>query len=239
MTTGAFMEDGFDTPSYPVAFGVTLTPQVLGVLAAIGGVALAGYIGVQLVGPQLEQNQQAREAIAQKELDLSQKEASVRRLDELVASLNQVKDKREEVRELFSSQKALDTLLLDLNRVISTSNAQLMKFTPNYEASGVVADGSLGPELNYKLKRQVTDVSFQGTFDQTLRIMQAIDRLQTVLVVQELKMEVGKNDDQSFQVEPEVSSSFQLYAYVPLTPEEAAAAQQQAEQAKQNQDQPN
>ena len=235
MTAGAYMDDGFSTTSYPTAFGITFTPKVIGVVTALGGIALAGYIGVKMVGPQIETSQTLKESIANKELDLDKKTTQIARRNEIVAELNKAKSKQKEVLGLFSSQKALDTLLLDLNRVISTSNAALSKFTPNYDSSGIVTDGSLGPELNYKLKRQVTNVSFSGTFAQSLSIMQAIDKLQTVLVIQDLNMEVVAS--KNIGGEPKVNSAFQLYAYVPLTAEEARAAEEarKAQEAAQEQ----
>jgi type IV pilus assembly protein PilO len=228
MTVGAYMGDGFNTPSYPTAFGITLTPQILGVVAALAGIGLAGYIGAKMVMPQIEQSQETKASIDLKQRDFDKKTATIARRDELVAQLTQEKAKQGEVLGLFSDQKSLDTLLLDLNRVITTSNANLSNFTPNYETSGIVSDGSLGPELNYKLKRQVTDVSFAGTFAQSLSIMQAIDRLQTVLVIQDLKMNVVKSESLG---EPDVTSTFKLFAYVPLSAEEAQVAKAAAEAA--------
>ncbi len=234
--SGAYMNDGFDPPNYPTAFGVTFTPKVFGIIAAVAGIGLAAYVGTQLVGPQLEQAQQLRDSISQKEIELQQKTATVSQLKQLVSSLNQAKVRQAEVRGLFSQQKALDTLLLDLNREMNKSGATLLKFTPEYGNSGVISDGSLGPELNLKLKRQVTDVSFRGTFAQTLSIMQSIDKLQTVLVVQDLNLSVApdkKDADSEESSSKQVTSKFKLYAYVPLTSEEIAAVQaQQATQAK-------
>ncbi|MGB8700108.1 MAG: pilus assembly protein PilO, partial [Thermosynechococcaceae cyanobacterium] len=129
----------------------------------------------------------------------------------------------------------LDTLLLDLNRIIISSNAQLQKFTPDYGLSGTVTDSSVGAELNNKIKRQVTDVAFQGTFTQTLEIMRAIDRLQTVLVLRNFKMELqGDNSPQSTAPKNIVTCSFKLYAYVPLTEEELAILQKQQAAANQS-----
>lgn len=227
--SGAYMDDGFDAPSYPTAFGITFTPKITGILAALLGVGLAAYLGNLLVAPQLEQTQQLQESIAQKELELQQKTNTVKQLKQLIASLNAAKAKQAEVRGLFSSQKALDTLLLDLNRVIKSSGATLLTFTPNYGSSGVLADSSLGAELNNKLKRQVTDVSFRGSFAETLGIMQAIDKLQTVLVVQDLNLSVATQDKN--EAGTVVTSRFKLYAYVPLSPEEIAVVQAQAQAA--------
>lgn len=228
--TGGFArEDELLGPSYPTLFGITFTPTVSGILAAVVGVGLAAYVGTQLVSPKITEYQGLQESVEQKKTDLEQKEATTQRVDEIVARLNRAKRENSEVRTLFSDQKALDTLLLDLNRVIVSSNAELQTFKPNHSSSGTVTDSSLGAPLNSKIKRQVTAVSFQGTFNQTLQIMQAIDRLQTVLVVRDLSMELKKPE--KFGPRNLVKSTFNLHAYVPLSAEEAAAARAAAAKA--------
>ncbi|MEM9137789.1 MAG: pilus assembly protein PilO [Cyanobacteria bacterium P01_F01_bin.42] len=229
------MDDGFNTPSYPTAFGITFTPKIIGIVTAVVGVGLAGYIGLNMVSPELEKSSELKEAIELKQIDLERKQAAIARQDDLIAELRAAKGKQRQVLGLFSEQKALDTLLLDLNRLITSSNASLSKFTPNYDESGIVSDGSLGPELNYMLKRQVTDVAFSGTFAQSLSIMQAIDKLQTVLVIEDLKMEVGSRGKDDVGP-PKVSSNFKLYAYVPLSEEEIRAAKQAQQAQEQEQD---
>jgi len=228
--TGGFArEDELLGPSYPTLFGITFTPTVSGILAAVVGVGLAAYVGTQLVSPKFAEYQELQESVEQKKNDLEQKEATTQRVDEIVAQLNLAKRENSEVRTLFSDQQALDTLLLDLNRVIVSSNAELQTFKPDYGSSGIVTDTSLGAPLNNKIKRQVTSVSFQGTFNQTLQIMQAIDRLQTVLVVRDLSMELQKPTE--FGPRNLVKSTFNLHAYVPLSAEEAAQAAQAAQAA--------
>ncbi len=231
--TGGFAsENDFSQPSYPTAFGITFTPKVQGVLIALAGVGLAGYLGSQFIGSTYEEFQNVNQRVEEKELSLSQKEATAKKVNDIVASLNQAKAENAEVRGLFSSQEALDTLLLDLNQLIVSTDATLLKFTPEYGLSGVINDSSVGLPLNNKLKRQVTSVSFEGNFSQTLTVMQAIDKLQTVLVVRDLSVVLpGNRGPQSEKPSNLVKSTFKLYAYVPLTPEEAAAAQAAAQAA--------
>jgi hypothetical protein len=83
-------------------------------------------------------------------------------------------------------------------------------------------------ELNNKIKRRVTDVAFEGTFNQTLEIMRTIDRLQTLLVLRDFKMELkAPTGTPGGAPDNLVTCSFKLYAYVPLTEEELAALAQQ------------
>ncbi|HEY9827724.1 MAG TPA: hypothetical protein V6D19_19985 [Stenomitos sp.] len=215
--------DGLNAPSYPVVFGITFTPSVSAILIALAGVGLAGWMAFNILGPKFSEIQELQSSISQNEQTLKQKQDTVRDIQKIIARVNQAKAKNAEVRGLFSTQQALDTLLLDLNRIIISSKAQLQKFTPDYAMSGTITDSSLGPELNNQLKRQVTDVAFEGTYPQTLEIMRTIDRLQTVLVLRDFKMELKTEPGTNV-----ATCSFKLYAYVPLTAEEQAAVQQQS-----------
>jgi type IV pilus assembly protein PilO len=215
-------------PSYPSAFGITFTPSVSGIVLAVVGVAAAGWMALTFIGPKLSEMQELNNSISQKKESLASQQKTLNEIQTIVARVNQAQSKNKEVRGLFSTQQALDTLLLDLNRIIVTSNAQLQKFTPDYASSGTLVDGSLGPELNNKLKRQVTDVAFEGNFTQTLEIMRTIDRLQTVLVLRDFKM-LLKPAASGPSATPNniVTCSFKLYAYVPLTEEELVAIRAQ------------
>lgn len=221
-------------PPYPTIFGVTLTPTVSGALIAVAGFGLAAYLGTQMVLPALDQMQTLNNNIAQKEADVAQKAAVVKQVNEVVASLNRAKAQNQQVRGLFSTQEALGTLLLDLNQVISKNQARLLKFEPDYASSGIVSDGSIGPELNGKLKRQVTNISFQGTFPQTLNILKTLDRLQTLLVIQNFTTELKQTSTADKKPVTLINSSFKLVAYVPLTPEELAAAAPPPAEKKEN-----
>jgi type IV pilus assembly protein PilO len=221
---------GIGAPAYPTAFGITFTPSVSGILVALAGVGLAGWMAFNLIGPKLSETQAIQGQIAQKELKLQQQQKTVQDIQAVVKRVNEAVEKNKQVRGLFSTQKALDTLLLDLNRIIVSSKAQLQKFTPIDGLSGTVTDSSVGLELNNKIKRQVTDVAFEGTFNQTLEIMRTIDRFQTLLVLQDFKMELKPENNATAGAAPTnvVTCSFKLYAYVPLTEEELAALQKAA-----------
>jgi type IV pilus assembly protein PilO len=214
---------GISAPAYPTAFGITFTPTVSGILIALAGVSLAGWMAFNLIGPKLSETQELQDKIGQKEKKLADQQATVRDIQKIVARVNTAVDKNKQVRGLFSTQKDLETLLLDLNRIIVASKAQLQKFTPDYGLTGTVADSSVGVELNNKIKRRVTDVAFEGTFNQTLEIMRTIDRLQTLLVLRDFKMELkAPTGTPGSAPDNLVTCSFKLYAYVPLTEEELA-----------------
>ncbi|MDG2990113.1 pilus assembly protein PilO [Candidatus Synechococcus calcipolaris G9] len=205
-------------PTYPTFFGITLTPIVSGILIAIVGLGAAAYLATILIAPKLEEAAQIQLELSQKEDDLARREEILRQLNEVIASIGRARAENQQVRGLFASQEALDTLLLDLNGIIMRSSAQLNSFEPDYAASGIVQDGSLGPELNGKLRRQVTSIAMEGAYAQTLQVMEQIDQQQNVLVIRDLILE--QIPEQAGQVR----STFKLVAYVPLTTEEIAAA---------------
>ena len=226
-----YAPDTVTGPAYPSAFGITFTPTVSGIALAVVGVAAAGWLALTFIGPKFSEMQELRDSIAQKQANIQSKQQTVQNLQAIVARVNQAQTRNRDVRSLFSTQQALETLLLDLNRIIVASGAQLQRFVPDYATSGILTDSSLGPELNSKLKRQVTDVAFEGSFTQTLAIMQAIDRLQTVLVLRDFKMTLKPPGSGPNAANNTVSCSFKLYAYVPLTDEELTAVRAQQEAA--------
>lgn len=222
-------EPQVEEKAYPTLFGLTLTPAVSGILIAVVGLGGAIYFGMKILAPAYARQQELKASVEQKETDLTQKQETVRKINEIKASVDRAKALNTDVRSLFSTQRTLDTLLLDLNRLIVQSDAQLVTFTPDFAASGPISDGSLGPELNSKLKRQVTTVVFDGSFSETLAILRNMERLQTLLVIKDFSATLkdavaGQAAVLGSQPQDQVRSSFKLHAYVPLTPEEAAAA---------------
>jgi type IV pilus assembly protein PilO len=209
-------------PTYPTAFGITFTPPISGAVIGVAGTLAAGWLAMNLLSPAFTQMQEIQGRVADKQSKIDAQDKTLKKLQDVVDRVNKAKAQNTQVRSLFSNQQALDTLLLDLNRLIVSKSAVLRKFTP--DSSGIVTDGSQGAELNNKLKRQVTSVEFEGTFNQTLEIMRAVDRLQTVLILKDFKMELQQPSGSKEDARPSnlVKSSFKLYAYVPLSEEEAA-----------------
>jgi type IV pilus assembly protein PilO len=134
----------------------------------------------------------------------------------------------------------LDTLLLDLNRLVESGNellpanavkAKMRKFAPDAQRTEIVNDGSLGVAVNGKLKRAKVNVEISGTYKQTQAILRNIERLQPLLLVKEYQSTIqpeealdatGKKFKRSGDAA--ITTSFQLQALMPLSPEEAAAA---------------
>ncbi|MGA7938072.1 MAG: hypothetical protein WCA35_31275 [Kovacikia sp.] len=126
--------------------------------------------------------------------------------------------------------------------------SQMTKFTPDPKLSGVITDNTYGSLVNNKLKRQVIAVSFEGNFAQTQAILRSVERLQPLLVFKNLEFLVGDgtpgkvassrlyeiqgNNTVRFlnncQAEPKITTTFQLEALLPLSPEDTAQTNPQA-----------
>ncbi len=116
------------------------------------------------------------------------------------------------------------------------ADAKLKKFTPDVKGTQVITDSSLGPAINNKLKQQTIDVQFQGNFNQTQSIFRTIERLQPLLLLKNLKIEVGDKNRAlipgglyeiapggvvrfltNCQPDSKITTSFQMEALMPLT----------------------
>ncbi len=133
------------------------------------------------------------------------------------------------------------------------SEAKLTGFKPSSEAPAaasaattgtktipnVVTDGSLGPELNNKLRRETVDIAFEGSFNQTQQIFRTIERLQPLLLVRNMSITLGLAGGGSPRIlyelgstspipvplancQPEtiLKTTFKMDALIPLSPEE-------------------
>ncbi len=201
-------------------FGVELTPGVGGILIGVLGVVAAGYWTLTYTMPKFDELNQLNSQLETLRQEVATQEASLKKVDQIKAQIEQAKQQNETILKLFSKPETVNTtLLLDLNRkVLMASGVELIRFVPNPAGSGIVTDGSLGPELNGKLKRQFFDVAVKGTYDRTLNAIRNLERLETLTIVQNVNIAPGSEKNTE-----DLNTSFQLVALVPLTPEELAA----------------
>ncbi|MGF1519292.1 MAG: hypothetical protein ACFCVB_16045 [Nodosilinea sp.] len=112
-------------PTYPVVFGVELTPKIQGIALAILGLIGAYALYNFVVQPVQEQKTLLETEVAQKEDQVTQQRARLQNRAELQAELESVLDQRVGVYSLLGSAQTLDTLLLDINQQIQNSNAAI------------------------------------------------------------------------------------------------------------------
>ncbi|WP_138497590.1 pilus assembly protein PilO [Nostoc sp. PA-18-2419] len=228
------------TPAYPVVFGIAFTPKIIGILLGVIGLAGGGYIFLNLLMPAWESYQQQQAKASELQGQIEQKKLNIKQIDKVKEELAQAKQQKVQVLGLFASEKTLDTLLLDVNRLVESGNAQtpingvrakLKKFVPVSQKPEPIIDGSLGKQVDGKLERSSISAEITGTYEQTQSIVRNIERLQPLLIVKDYQstlapLEVRSPLDKTpVKMGPtEINTSFQLQALMPLSPEEIAAA---------------
>ncbi|MDF5709015.1 MAG: pilus assembly protein PilO [Nostoc sp. S4] len=228
------------TPAYPVVFGIAFTPKIIGILLGVIGIAGAGYILLNLLMPAWESYQQQQAKASELQAQIEQKKLNIKQIDKVKEELAQAKQQKVQVLGLFANEKTLDTLLLDVNRLVESGNAQtpingvrakLKKFVPVSQKPEPITDGSLGKQVDGKLERSSISAEITGTYEQTQSIIRNIERLQPLLIVKDYQSTLAPLEARSLldktpvKVGPtEINTSFQLQALMPLSPEEIAAA---------------
>ena len=233
----------YDEPLNPVVFGVELTPKVLGILAAIAGIGLAIFLFQRFVQPVRLSNQALRAAIAEKQQQLATQAERLEEIAELEEEREVALIQRRNVYSLFADESSMDTLLLDINQRIKNSNAsigaarnqiaargippilveaQLRRFDPTGEV--VIEDGSLGEEVNGKLKRQTYNVDFTGDFAQTQSILGNVERLEPLLLLRDFSLASNETVTETVlnsqgqvvgQPKQKITSTFSVDALIP------------------------
>jgi len=225
-------------PAYPTVFGITLTPVIIGVLIAVLGMAGGLYLIFNQLIPASENNQKLQADLAQKQAQVQQKQTGLKKSEQVKTQQAQAKQQKVQVLNLFANEKTLDTLLLDLNRLVESHNvknsqnnvrAKLRRFVPVNQSGEVIADGTLGSEVNGKIKGRVFNVAIEGTFEQTESIIRDIERLQPLLIVRDYQSTLAPTSTADAKGKvvrgpATITTSFQLQALIPVSPEEAAKA---------------
>ena len=237
---GELEQDLQESPSYPNAFGITFTPIIGGAIFAILGLLGAGYLFANTVLPTYQSNQELQTKIDETEAQIQQKQGSQQKINDAQQKLDLAKRQKQEVLALFAKEKTLDTLLIDINGFINARQGSLQGFEPERldPIASVIKDGSLGANLDNKVKRQGATVSIEGSFDQIQSILRSVERLEQLLLIRDFKADLDKStqtvrvDLQGKVLPPEkpttnIKTTFKVNAIIPLTPEEAAAAASQ------------
>jgi Tfp pilus assembly protein PilO len=189
-------EEEFEEESnYPTAFGITFTPPITGIALAIVGLVGAIYLGLNFVSPAWTEyntqiaNKAEKEAQLKQlsQVDLNQK------LQQAEADKQKAKNLQTQVLSLFATDKNLDTILLDVNRIFKSRKVELTNFVPQGTDPTPITDGSLGPAANNKLKRQSFNLSIAGGFEQTRLLLQDLEKMQPLILVKNLNSQLNSD----------------------------------------------
>jgi type IV pilus assembly protein PilO len=242
-----------ENPSYPTAFGITFTPRVGGIIIGVLGLLGATYLLLNVVQPAWQKYQELDTDIKTKQAQLKRQEEIKQEMAQANIELEQAKQRNKQVLTLFSNERTLDTLLLDLNSFIKARNGTLTYFEP-VKQTAQAANSNLAEPIpgNGKLARKIYNIRLDGTFDQTQSILRSYERLQSLLLVKDYKSElyddqgvvinvnngtsvpaIFKKDDNRKPIpggKPTIRTSFKLEALIPVTEDQAKQADSQPAQ---------
>lgn len=238
-------DDGGDQEGYFELFGVQFTSTIVGVMIAIAGVIGAGAIWWFLVKPITAETETIKADLQTKQGELQQKKGSSSgdRIAELEAQLIAEEQIAEEVINAYGQEKQIQTFLLDLNRILTASDIQLVSYEPTSPQPEFIEDATVyGEAAVNKLKRQTFNVSFEDmSYAQVDSMLESLDRLQPLIVLREFATEITQPPTYLYsetglipQAPTRLGVSFIVDALIAPTPEELAA--RQAELAAQNPD---
>ena len=186
-------------PAYPSVFGITFSPIVIGICLAAVGIGISGYLFTSYLQPQLAKNKELETKLAQTQDQIQQRKDNAKKIAVAEQNLDRANAQKQIVIGLFANDRKLDTLLLDLNKLVNIRQGQLQRFTPDPPTPGsgssgavVVSDSSLGAALNNKIKRKGVQIEVNGNFEQVQSILRTIERLDQLLIIKDFRADVDK-----------------------------------------------
>lgn len=217
---------------------------ILGIVIGVAGIAGAGGLGYVLIPPVNTQVNDLKTQVQNIENEIRQKEAALADRSKVEAQFREAQVRRKALAGLFGEQKDVETLLLALNQQIRDTGATLKSFKPvpataksqqqgqqgqqgQTQQAQAGAEGQAATEASVEglLKQLTYKVEFAGNYAQTLAVLRNIERLQVLLNVQGLSVRSATSRADEESGSPNLETSFDLVAYVPLTPEELKALQ--------------
>lgn len=225
-------------------FGIKFTPTVIGVLIAVAGVAGAVALFMYVLQPEWAKQEELKGKISTKEAEIAQLKIGAAKIEEAKADLQREKQLKAEVEALFADQTKVDTLLLDINKVVKQGGARIQLFKPDNE----IITTTLFPKDKppsvpnlIQFKSLPLKLELEGTFAQTQSIIRNIERLEPLLVMGEFNSQIDEPTmrlvvDEQGKVrgltEPMLKTTLNIAVIVPKSAEELAGATPAAPPAK-------
>ncbi|MDB9313269.1 hypothetical protein PN462_09180 [Spirulina sp. CS-785/01] len=225
-------EEQEEQSPYPAAFGITFTPVIVGAILGLAGLGGAIAIFITLIQPALQDLNELKTNIDNKDQEKQQLQQAQQRIASLRSELQTAQQQRQEVLTLFSGEQSLNTLLVNLNQQIQ-QGGQLLNYNPPQGQPQTITDGSFGPQVNNLLKRQTLSLEIEAPFEATLNILRDLERLQTLIVIKNLDTQVSNPESRVInsqgqivtQGQPVLTSTFDLEILLPVSQEELAEQQ--------------
>ncbi|WP_069789746.1 type II and III secretion system protein [Cyanobacterium sp. IPPAS B-1200] len=185
--------EGFGPESnYPELFGIIFTPKVTGISIGVVGFIIAAFLGWTQLRPVSEELSTLRAEKSEKEGQLNQLSESdlEQRITMKRGELEQAENLKVQVESLFAQERTLETVLLDLNQFVNSSNVTMTSYTPSGDRAAV-SDDSFGQIAINNIQVKSYNLNLEGSFSNLISFVQDLERLQPFLVVQNFNATVS------------------------------------------------
>ena len=221
--------------------GANQTNLIIGIAIGVVGLLAAGFLVYSQVLPAMEENKTLTTELEEKGSQVRSGKELEKLLEEAQADQQLAEQQSVEIQTLFADDRSLQTLLLDINRILRERGVELIQFEPDSDGIQLVDDGSLGTEVNGKLRSRTYQLQFSGTFEKTRLVLLDIERLQPLLTVESMDIQVdGSSQEVLYQDgllvapnEPELTTQMEIRALLPteLPPPAPPGEEEGAEEA--------
>ncbi|MEN9219812.1 MAG: type 4a pilus biogenesis protein PilO [Thermostichales cyanobacterium GMQP_bins_62] len=195
-------------PQAMTVLGIELTPLRLGLLIGVAGVLIAGVMGFTQIRPTLERIERTRRERDENRTKQEQLVRQIESLREFEGKIDRARQVSGAITQLLPTPQNAETQLLDLNRLLRVSNITLNSFAP--QPPGPVA-GQVPEDVAAQVRQQSTRISIQGNYNQTIQLMQNIERLKTLLRVTNLTINPAQAEPGQ---PPLLNMSLDLISYI-------------------------
>ncbi|MNK52840.1 hypothetical protein D3C87_717850 [compost metagenome] len=166
-------------------FGRTLTPDQLQKVVIIAGVAIGGLLFSSSTLPLIQEYTTQRDAIAEREQQLRDKQLLVGSEAQIEAKKARVERNLVTVRNRFPPRnQMLSTLLVDLSSLFRESNTTLISFRPTQFQP--LEQASLR-----ELGKMSVEITAQGSYPSLILLFDLLSRYERVLTVSNPRMAPG------------------------------------------------
>lgn len=218
-----------------VLFGQTLSARTLGIALGVIGIAAAGYMFVSFVQPLWTTIDTTKAGIDAKGKSIAEKDSQIKQKADLPQKAILAKERETTVLSLLPSADTMDTLLIDLNKLIKPSNISPAQLSGELlESFSPTPPTAIVPEGQYRT--QTVNIQFSSSYGDLITILRSIESLRTLVVVQNLQLTTRQvtlrnpgsltPEQQKAQIArlpPTLNTTFNLLAYIPVGEEELKA----------------
>ncbi len=215
-------------------FGRTISARTLGIAIGVIGLAAAGFAFVSFVQPLWTTFSTTQAGIKAKTDSISDKENQINlKKSDLPNKKEMTKARTDVVLSLLPSIDTMDTLLIDLNKLIKSDSVSTVQLSGSLlESFAPTPPSEIVPAGQYRT--QTLNIQFVSNYSDLITILRSIESLRTLLVIQDLQLTKRESlslrspgnltpEQQKARIAklpPILSTSFKLVAYIPATEEE-------------------